>query len=491
VFVVLKKVIHVKRIVRWPTLLVLVILVVAAIVPAALSIRHSIGVHASGGATITLSSPAAQPGATIQVSGKGFTPSQLVTLYLGTASGTLLTSATTDATGNLPSTNITIPDQPGGAYGITAAQGKVTAQAAFSIVPSISLSKTLLYPGEVVTLTAKGFAANYYIYLYLDTIASGPFAGLNSNSNGDATSSLTWSDVYVPGGHHVVIAVGTSPGVPLMAQASVTVEPYIYPMAGQPGIKEYMYAVEFAANEPVSIYWGTATGQLLGSTTAGGLGNFVFNFTVPTGLSAGLYPVTVVRTQYKNRFVTTYLRINPLTLTITPGGIHSGQQVQVQLTGFLAGDFVTLAWNANGGQPLAGFGTNQKGSASGTITPRSAVPGTYTVTASDSQGLQATSTLSIGPGISKAYGDPGTTVAIYGGGFAANETVNVYLQTPGNGEVTTTTNAIGAFTVNLAVPSSYDPSTHYFVYAVSTTGTDHASAPFKFTARYGRSWRRF
>src|SRR5260221_14362326 len=78
-----------KQIVRWPTLLlVLGILIVAAIVPTVLSIRHAIGAHASGGASITLSSPSAQPGTTIQVSGRGFTPSQSVTLYLGTASTT-------------------------------------------------------------------------------------------------------------------------------------------------------------------------------------------------------------------------------------------------------------------------------------------------------------------------------------------------------------------------------------------------------------------
>ena len=154
-----------KQIVRWPTLLlVLVILIVAAIVPTALSIRHAIGAHASGGASITLSSPSAQPGTTIQVSGKGFTPSQSVTLYLGTASGSVLTSATADASGNLPLTNVTVPDQPGGAYSITAVQGKLTAQAPFSIVPVISLSRTFLYPGATVTLTAT---SSHFLPIFL------------------------------------------------------------------------------------------------------------------------------------------------------------------------------------------------------------------------------------------------------------------------------------------------------------------------------------
>src|SRR5260221_8933825 len=123
-----------KQIVRWPTLLlVLGVLIVAAIVPTALSIRHAIGAHASGRASIALSSSSAQPGATIQVSGKGFTPSQSVTLYLGTASGSVLTSATTDASGNLPLTNVTVPDQPGGAYSITAVAGELAVDAPFFI----------------------------------------------------------------------------------------------------------------------------------------------------------------------------------------------------------------------------------------------------------------------------------------------------------------------------------------------------------------------
>lgn len=455
-------------------------MIVVTIVPASLSIRHATGVHASSGTKITLSALTGQPGATIQVSGKGFTPSQPVTLFLGTASGTLLTSAITDATGNLPSTNVTVPDQPGGAYGITAVQGKVTAQAAFSIVPLISLSKTILHPTEVVTLTSKGFAANNVVQLYFDTIGGSSDMYFDSNSNGDASNQFTVPGLFLTAGHHVLIAVGSSSGIPLMAQANLTILPYIYPMTGQPGINENMGGAGFAANETVNIYWGDATGQLLGATTTSNLGNLGFSFTVPAGLSAGLYPVTVVRTQHKPQFITTYLHINPRSLTITPGGVHVGQQVHVYLTGFLAGENVILRWNANGGEQLTGFTTNQQGSVKSTFTARSAIPGAYSVTASDSNGLQATSTLSIGPGISPASGDPGTTVRIYGGGFVANETVNVYFQSTKNGTVTATTDATGAFTVNLAVPASYNPTTNYYVYAVSTTSTNHASTRFKF-----------
>jgi hypothetical protein len=282
-----------RRFVRWPTLFVLIALIMVAIVPAVLSIRHAKGAHASGGATITLSSSTGQPDATIQVSGMGFTPHQSVSLYLGSASGTLLTSATTDTSGNLPSTNVTVPDQPGGANSITAVEGKVIAQAAFSIMPLILLSKTSLYPTNVVTLTSKGFAANDVVQLYFDTISGQSDMYCDANSNGDATIQFTVPDGFLTAGHHILIAVGNSSGIPLLAQANVTIWPHIDPMVGQPGINEYMSGAGFSANEVVNIYWEQATGQLLGSTAAGDSGNLGFSFTVPAGLAPGLYPVTV------------------------------------------------------------------------------------------------------------------------------------------------------------------------------------------------------
>jgi hypothetical protein len=83
IFVVLEKVIDLRKFVRWPTLLVIVALIVLTIVPASLSIRNTIGARASGGAAITLSALTGQPGATIQVSGKGFTPTNRLRFFLG------------------------------------------------------------------------------------------------------------------------------------------------------------------------------------------------------------------------------------------------------------------------------------------------------------------------------------------------------------------------------------------------------------------------
>ena len=467
-----------KKFLRWPALLVLAALIVAALVPAILSADHALKARASGGATISLSSATGQPGTIIQVSGQNFAPSEAISLYLGSASGTLLASTTTDASGNLPSTNITVPDLPSSAYGIVAVQGTVTASAPFSIVPVISLSRKVLFPGVAFTLTAKGFASQDFVYVYLDNTTGSSFAAFGCNANGDASVTLKLPSSNILQGQHTIIALGLSGN--LTTQVTTTVLPHVFPLVGKPGMSVQLNGAAFTANETVSVYWGTAQGQLEGTPTTDANGNLSFSFSVPSGLSDGSYPVTVIRTHQKPSQVSTVFSIFPVTMSSTPG-IHSGQIVKAHLTGFLPYESITISWNANGGQTLSYFNADQNGASSGSFIPPSAPLGSYTLTAIGStSGLQATSSLNIGPGISGGFGDPGSTVTIYGGGFTANETVNVYFQTPKNGIVAVTTDATGAFTASLTVPSTYNPSTRYYVYAVSTTGTDHARAPFSF-----------
>src|SRR5579872_6308743 len=164
-----------RKVLRWPTLIVLAVLLLAALIPAVISISHATHAHASSNATITLSAPTGQPGATISVSGQGFAASTSVSLYLGSASGTLLGAATTDGSGNLPSTNFTVPDQLGGNYDVDAVvQGTVIASALITIEPEFTLSHTLVYAGETVTINGRDLPVKYtFIWTPLATIFMG------------------------------------------------------------------------------------------------------------------------------------------------------------------------------------------------------------------------------------------------------------------------------------------------------------------------------
>ncbi|MDQ2886911.1 MAG: hypothetical protein M3Y39_12605, partial [Chloroflexota bacterium] len=158
------------------------------------------------------------------------------------------------------------------------------------------------------------------------------------------------------------------------------------------------------------------------------------------------------------------------------------KSVTIKVTGFVSPDSVYIQWNANGGQSIGFISTDKNGAGKTTIVPPSAPIGTYTITASDNHGLQATNTLAIGPGIAVDGNavNLGRPTTILGGGFSSGETVSVYLQTPKNGIVSATTDSTGAFSVDLPIPSTYNPATHYFVYAVNATGTEHVRTPLKF-----------
>lgn len=469
-----------KTFLRWPILLVLAALIVAALVPTILAANHTPKAHASGGATLSLSASIGQPGTAIQATGQGFTPSSTVSFNLGSTTGTSLATATSDTSGNLPSTNITVPDQPGGYYGIVASQGSVMATAQFTIEPTISLSKTSLYPNAPIIVTVKGFGAFDFVYLYLDNTNYYYFSSFGVNQNGDASITTHFQNQGVLQGTHTIIAKNAGGLNPLTAQVIITVKPIIFSTAVKSGMNMQLNGAGFTANETVNVYWGNTQGQLEGTSTTDAYGNLSFPFTVPSGLSSGSYPITVLRTNQKPDIISSLFNIITPVFTSTPG-IRSGQNIKVQIAGFLQNEQVTISWNANGGQAIAWLYTDQNGAVTNIFAPPSAPSGSYTLTAlgSDS-GIQLTTNLNIGPGISAVSGDPGSNVTINGGGFAANDTLNVYFQTPKNGVVTATTDATGAFTASPPVPSTYNPAIHYYVYTASTTTTDHARSTFTF-----------
>lgn len=471
-----------KRFVRWPIVLIFAALVVAALVPV-FPLLHAgkLGrAHANGSASISLSSSTGQPGTIVQVSGQGFAANNQIDIDLVAYTTLLLASVAADPRGNLPSTNITVPDQPTGQYTVTATQGSsnIAANTTLSIVPIFTISPKRVMPRQQVTITGAGFASGDYIELYLDTMNGNNFATFGSNAFGSFSWKIIMPWLSVLQGQHTVIAKSFSSGD--MATFPVTFLPRAYPVVGKANMSVDLTGAGFTASETVRVYWGTQTGQLEGTSTTDDTGNLSFIFTTPPNLVPGSYPITVVRSHEQPSIVSTAFKLIPVTLTSTPG-IHIGQRVKAAVTGFLPGEGVTISWNANGGSQLAYGLTDRNGAFQTEFYPPSAPPGTYTLTAlGDTSGLQATSKLSIGPGVSAGSGIPGQTIYVSGGGFQANEKMNVYFQTTKNGVISTTTDTTGAFTVQLTLPSTYNPSATYSIHAVSSDGSEHAEVKFVF-----------
>jgi hypothetical protein len=79
-----------------------------------------------------------------------------------------------------------------------------------------------------------------------------------------------------------------------------------------------------------------------------------------------------------------------------------------------------------------------------------------------------------------ASGPTGTQVTISGGGFGANETVNIGFQTFNNTVTSTTTDSTGAFSVNYTMPLSLAVKEYAF-YALGATSGVEGSAFFQIT----------
>ncbi len=131
----------------------------------------------------------------------------------------------------------------------------------------------------------------------------------------------------------------------------MTFVPRVYWLTGIPGMSTQLNGAGLNANETVSVYWGTKTGQLLGTPTTDAYGNLAFPFTAPTGLAPGAYPITVVRTNQKPSQIVSYFRVFPVTMISTPG-IRGNQSVKVHLTGFLPEETITFSWSANNGEVI-------------------------------------------------------------------------------------------------------------------------------------------
>jgi hypothetical protein len=167
---------------------------------------------------------------------------------------------------------------------------------------------------------------------------------------------------------------------------------------------------------------------------------------------------------------------------LAPAGILSGQPVSITVKGFDPNEQVTTSWNANGGQILNTLTTDATGKGLGSFMPPVALTGSYVLTATGStSGFHATATLKIGPGIllNPTFGSPGSAVTVSGGGFQANEAVQVFFQSKSNGVTNATTGASGTFSAVLTLPKLFQPKT-YHIFTWNTSGSERAQAAFSY-----------
>ncbi|HYL44668.1 MAG TPA: hypothetical protein VEU97_14890 [Ktedonobacteraceae bacterium] len=344
--------------------------------------------------------------------------------------------------------------------------------------PTISLSASIVHPGETVTVTGQGFAIADRVTITIDS-SYYAIGTLSCDSNGNCSGSAIIPNNSIVQGPHQVTGAGTSG---LVAQTPVTVLPRIFttPPAGGPGTAIQLNGVAFATNETVQVYWKANQNISEGTATTDYSGSFSLNLNAPTAIAAGTYSIIVVRSNQTPTVVGARFQIRKPKMVST-AGIHNNQAVHAQLSGFQAFESVVINWNANGGQTITTLHMDATGSTDAYFAPPFAPKGAYTLTAQgSSSGLSVAASLNIGPGILLTLNtaNAGGTISASGGGFTPGETVNVYFQNTINGVTSATIDALGSFTVPLTVPVTHENDVLYYVYAVNTTGTEKTRAEF-------------
>ncbi|GCE26220.1 hypothetical protein KDA_17040 [Dictyobacter alpinus] len=369
------------------------------------------------------------------------------------------------------------------------------AHAATISAPTIALSSKTAHIGQTLTLTGQGLApqTDYQLALMLNGQGLRMLGGyFLTDGNGNLSKTFTFMEdnsSLIQGTYMVnLYPTDIYYNTPFIAQTSIQVVPAITPITGNPGLPITMRGTGFNAFETVQIFFGDSiTGTSEGTTTSNEDGGVSFSFSMPAHLIPGSYPVTIVRSNKKPATVKGQIRVYPLTLS-APGGSKPHQIITVRGTGFAPNEYVNLTWNANGGQQLYNDAADSKGAFRFDVQLSPASSGTYTLQATGTlSNLSVTTSINVGPGISLYHphyydGDtnPGGTIEVDGGGFNANEQVDLYFQNVKNGVTTVTTDSTGSIAANITVPFQYSPTTKYYIYAKNKAATISVRSPFTF-----------
>lgn len=371
--------------------------------------------------------------------------------------------------------------------GFTFANNRTSRAHAAAATPTITVSAHTVHPRQKVTITGQGFAPNDTMFVYLDQLDNS-FGNLACDGTGNCSGSVT-IPATSPQGQHMVLAQGSQPGG-AVANAPIILSPAIFfaqyvPTHGGPGTGTIVIGFAFQPNEIVNVYWGGATGTLLGTVTSDPYsGSFSFPFVVAAHVAPGKYPITVVRSGQKPATVATTFTVVPPAVTAA-GGVRGGQVLRFHLSGFQADENVAISWNANDGQQIGVIRTDSSGFFSSPGIGEVFVPptplGSYTLTfTGESSGSQVSAPLNIGPGIqASAVNNPGGTIPVSGGGFRSRETLTVFIEGYKKAtSVPVTTVADGSFQTNLIAPLSLTPGPIYHMVATNSDGSEKATAFF-------------
>ncbi len=426
---------------------------------------------------LSLEQSSGPPGSTI-ADASGFGADDAIVLSFGAISQGIL--CTTTSSGSCLGL-VTVPDDPGGAYTVTAlGDYGATATATFMITQAMYLAPNEGPPGTQFSANLSGFGADEPVEFSFG--GASPTTGCTTDHTGDCVAELTAP--IETAGSFTVTAQGENSGFQDSATFTITTALSLSPSSGYEGSSFTATLAGFAAGEAVEIYFGGTDDDA--SCTTDSSGSCSTTADVPDD-PAGSYTVEALGASGDSA-TATYTVVTP-TLSLSPGSGPQGSSFTATLANFAVGEAVEIYFG--GADDDASCITDSSGGCSTTAVVPADSGGSYTVEALGASGDSAIATFTVTPTLSLSPGSSqqGTSFTATVTGFAAAEAVEIYFggaddgascTTDSSGDCSTTAvvpdDAVGSYTVK-ALGASGDAATANFVVVAQTLSLSPGSGP--------------
>ncbi len=316
---------------------------------------------------------------------------------------------------------------------------------------TLTLSKSSGLPGVIITVSGSGFASSEKVTIRL----SATILGTATTVSGAFSKSVTIPLTTVPGSY-AISATGSTSGAIAVAAFTVLAPPSLTlsKSSGLPGTVITASGSGYASTETVTIKLGLT---VLGTATTVS-GAFSKSITIPLTTVPGAYTITATGATSGHVDSAPFKVLIAPTLTLSKGFGPPGAVITASGKGFATTEIVTIKL----GLITLGTVTSINGAFAKSVTiPLTAVPGTFTMTATGATSLHADSapfkvvppSLTLTP----TSGLPGILIKVSGKDYAATETVTIMFDTTAIGVAATTA---GAFSMSVKIPATATVGVH-------------------------------
>lgn len=311
-------------------------------------------------------------------------------------------------------------------------------------------------PSTSTYAQGSGMTAGETVELFWDSTSGAKLNTATANSTGNWVASVQVPDST--GGVHNVVAKGKTSGK--SASANFTVNPKLErsPYSAVPGTTISVTIRGFGASESVSFVFyhtGSST-ETLKTITTNSVGTASVTFPMPEA-TAGPHDYKVTGATSGISAWGELSIVPSVTLSSTQGA--SGASVTATAKGFAGSSTIRFAWNqstSTQGTTVCSSTTTSKGSATCSFTVPSASAGAYPVVATTSDGTTGSAQFGVAGAASvsltPASGTVGAPFQISIGGFQANETIRLTLDSSSSPWQSVTAGSTGAVLMPSTIP---------------------------------------